>query len=355
MKTPEIVILGAGLSGLTAAYLLQKSGFPSTILEARNRVGGRIHTLRKDGEASVELGATWFGKQHGRLINLMLELNVESAKQYIGEQVFYEMNSMSPPQLLTLPSGSDETFRFKKGTDSIINALAEKLNEATRVKTGTFVDGISESSGKITLFTSGGDVEADVVISTIPPSLFMSTISLQSALPEEFSQIASTTQTWMADSIKVGFTYSEPFWRKKGCSGTIMSNVGPITEMYDHSTVNDDLYALKGFMAGSYYSVSTEQRKKAAQLQLRKFFGEVASRPLSYVEKVWRDEPLTFSRQNENVIPHQNNGHDVYQKPCLDGKLWFAGAETSAISPGYMDGAVNSAETVVKKLLEHIR
>ena len=52
---PGIVIVGAGLSGLTIAYLLQKSGYPSTILEARNRLGGRIHTLRKNGEARLSL------------------------------------------------------------------------------------------------------------------------------------------------------------------------------------------------------------------------------------------------------------------------------------------------------------
>jgi len=355
MNHPEIIIIAAGLSGLTMAYLLQKSGYTSTILEARNRLGGRIHTLRKKDEAPVELGATWFGHQHERLIKLIHELGVDPATQYIGEQVFYEMNSMSPPQLLTLPSGNNETFRFKKGTDSLINALAVKLEEASRVKTGIIVKGISKSSDRVTLFTSNGDVEADIVISTLPPSLFLITISMEPVLPDEFRQIALSTQTWMADSIKVGFTYTQPFWREKGYSGTIMSNVGPITEMYDHSALNGDMYALKGFMAGSFSSVSKEQRQKAAQQQLRRIFGEVADRPLSYVEKVWRDEPLTFSGHNENVIPHQNNGHEVYQKSYLDGKLWFAGAETSAISPGYMDGAVNSANRTFEKVMGAIR
>jgi len=355
MKSPAIIIMGAGLAGLTIAYLLQKSGFSSTILEARNRTGGRIHTQRKSGEASVELGATWFGHQHEELIKLMHELGVDYAEQYIGEQVFYEMNSMSPPQLLTLPSGSDETFRLRNGTDSLINALSDRIDESSPVKTGTIVKEIFDSSSRITLFTSIGQIEADIVISTLPPKLFLDTISVKPALPEYFRQIASSTQTWMADSIKVGFTYSEPFWRGKGYSGTIMSNVGPIIEMYDHSAVNDDFYALKGFMAGSYYSVSADQRREAAMQQLRSFFGDAATRPLSYVEKVWRDEPFTFSRYNENVIPHQNNGHGVYQKPYLDGRLWFAGAETSAISPGYMDGAVNSAKQVVKKIVAQIQ
>jgi len=350
MKKPQITILGAGLSGLTTAYLLQKSGYPSTIYEARNRLGGRIHTLRKKGEAPVELGATWFGNQHERLFELMQELGVERAKQHIGDQVFYEMNSMSPPQLVNLPPGSDDTYRLKNGTDSIINALAEKLDGVSMVKTGTAVKRISNSSDKITLSTSSGDAEADIVISTLPPELFLDTISVEPALPQEFRKIASTTQTWMADSIKVGLTYSEPFWRGAGLSGTIMSNVGPITEMYDHSSFDTKRFALKGFMAGAYYSVSADERRNAALQQLRKFYGEEVMQPLSYVEKVWRQEPFTFSGYADSVIPHQNNGHDVFQKPYLDGKLWFAGAETSAISPGYMDGAVNSARRMAEKI-----
>ncbi len=355
MQTPQITIMGAGLSGLAIAYLLKKSGFPAVILEARNRPGGRIRTVRHDGMAPVELGATWFGNQHNHLIDLMQELGVENTRQYIGDDVFYEMNSMSPPQLVHVPSGNDDTFRLKRGTDSLIQALAGRLNGESVVRTGIVVKEISKASGTIKLMTSKGDVETDILISTLPPKLFSDTISVEPALPSAFMQTAASTHTWMAESIKIGFRYKRPFWRDAGLSGTIMSNVGPLTEMYDHSSYGDEVYALKGFMAGAYYSVSPESRKEAALQQLRKFYGEQSLNPLSTVEKVWRDEPFTFSEYSENVIPHQNNGHDVYQKSYLDGSLWFAGAETSAISPGYMDGAVNSAVMVVKKVLEQIR
>lgn len=44
----HVVILGAGLAGMAAAYELQKAGYKCTILEARSRSGGRIWTVRKD-------------------------------------------------------------------------------------------------------------------------------------------------------------------------------------------------------------------------------------------------------------------------------------------------------------------
>jgi monoamine oxidase len=355
MEKPRITIIGAGLSGLTIACLLQDSGFPATTLEARNRLGGRIYTHRQEGMAPIELGATWFGNQHKYLIDLMQELGVERERQHIGDDLYYEMNSMSPPQLVHLPSGNDETYRLKKGTDSLIHALAGRLDGESRIRTGVVVKRITKVPEKIKLTTSKGDVETDILISTIPPKLFSDTVTVEPALPSSFMKTASLTQTWMADSIKIGFRYKRPFWRGAGLSGTIMSNVGPLTEMYDHSSFGDDVaYALKGFMAGSYYSVSAGRRREAALLQLKKFYGEQSLNPLSIVEKVWRNDPLTFSEYSDNVIPHQNNGHDLFQKPYLEGSLWFAGAETSAISPGYMDGAVNSAKQVVKKIVAQI-
>jgi monoamine oxidase len=68
-KPKRVLILGAGLSGLTAAYKLQQSGIAVTILEAQNRIGGRIftHTMDEESQLTIELGAEWVGESHTKL------------------------------------------------------------------------------------------------------------------------------------------------------------------------------------------------------------------------------------------------------------------------------------------------
>ncbi|KAF5010055.1 hypothetical protein FDECE_3773 [Fusarium decemcellulare] len=56
----DIVIVGAGLSGLQAALDLHQAGRPFLVLEARDRVGGKTHSVdRPDGKGRQELGAAW--------------------------------------------------------------------------------------------------------------------------------------------------------------------------------------------------------------------------------------------------------------------------------------------------------
>jgi uncharacterized protein YmfQ (DUF2313 family) len=55
----RVVVVGAGLAGLAAARALTDAGWDATVVEARERAGGRIWTVRLDNDEIAELGAEW--------------------------------------------------------------------------------------------------------------------------------------------------------------------------------------------------------------------------------------------------------------------------------------------------------
>ena len=69
----DVIVIGAGLSGLQAARLLESEGLSVTVLESRNRVGGRILSYRHIPGAP-EAGGTSFGAGYARLMQVVQDL-----------------------------------------------------------------------------------------------------------------------------------------------------------------------------------------------------------------------------------------------------------------------------------------
>lgn len=76
MPAMRVLVVGAGLSGLTAATHLQTAGFDVTVIEARDRVGGRVHSLRLDNGAVVELGGEWIDSSQRAVRELASSLDL---------------------------------------------------------------------------------------------------------------------------------------------------------------------------------------------------------------------------------------------------------------------------------------
>jgi monoamine oxidase len=87
----DVVIVGAGLSGMIAARKLLEAGLTPVVLEADDRVGGRILTEVVDG-VPLELGAQWIGDTHQRMFGLAAELGVETFAQYDEGETSYELD-----------------------------------------------------------------------------------------------------------------------------------------------------------------------------------------------------------------------------------------------------------------------
>ena len=94
------------------------------------------------------------------------------------------------------------------------------------------------------------------VVLAIPPKLWAKNILFEPSLPTDLMRVGLQTQTWMEDSIKVALTYSQPFWEQEDLPGTLFSNAGPITELYDHCNHKRSKYALCGFINSSLKHLS---------------------------------------------------------------------------------------------------
>jgi monoamine oxidase len=90
-KQFSCVVIGAGLSGLAAAYRLQRSGWEVTIVEARSRIGGRVWTHR-DAKSGLlfEMGGEWIGEDHPRMMALCRHFGLSLQRHRFRESLLQD-------------------------------------------------------------------------------------------------------------------------------------------------------------------------------------------------------------------------------------------------------------------------
>jgi monoamine oxidase len=105
---PKVLVVGAGIAGLVAAYRLSQAGVPVDIVEARNRIGGRIYTLQNALGTSipVDLGGEFIDTKHTSLRSLAQELGLQIAdlsaadKDLIPGTLYFQGRKISEKEIL---------------------------------------------------------------------------------------------------------------------------------------------------------------------------------------------------------------------------------------------------------------
>ena len=90
-RATDVVIVGAGLSGLAAARRLASEHVTCLVVEARDRVGGRTFARTVQG-LRIDLGGQWIGAKHERLTALAARLGLETFPTYHRGQKVLEMD-----------------------------------------------------------------------------------------------------------------------------------------------------------------------------------------------------------------------------------------------------------------------
>jgi putrescine oxidase len=117
----DVVVVGAGASGLTVAYELKKAGHSVVVLEARDRVGGRLWTDTIDG-AMLELGGQWVSPEQDALKQTIAELGLQRYPRYReGDSVYVDATG-------TTTRFTGEIFPVPAVTEKIMVELIEKLD-----------------------------------------------------------------------------------------------------------------------------------------------------------------------------------------------------------------------------------
>jgi monoamine oxidase len=132
----EIVVVGAGLSGLTVGYRLKKAGYPVTIYEARNRPGGRVFTVRLNG-APHELGghdlnAGGKAENISRLaqeLGLGFDTQVVSARSWFYDSMKKEVISVGSDSRARIETVTSETIRKMGDLEKSHSDLGQVLNQ----------------------------------------------------------------------------------------------------------------------------------------------------------------------------------------------------------------------------------
>ena len=333
MKKDKLIIIGAGLSGLYSAYLLQDR-FHITILEARDRIGGRILTIEDH-----DMGPSWVWSHQRNILDLTKELELELFVQHTQGLALYD----TPKGIESFTAQAQPpSARIVGGLSKLVKALYQKL-DLSSVKLNEAVTHLEDSGDGVIVKTQKSSYSASKVILTIPPRLAAESITYRPALTKDIQDKMLLTPTWMGHSAKCVIEYKEAFWRQEGLSGFVFSPLGPLSEVHDACTKNNA--ALFGFI---HTQAPRDNIKDLIIKQLLRLFGEKALNYTNIHIIDWKNDPLTATKDDaKGLSSHPSYGMDI---SYFEEKLLFGGTELSFKEGGYLEGALNKAVQIVQKL-----
>lgn len=350
----DVLIVGAGLAGLSLADQLDRSARDFHLIEARERIGGRILS-EKVGESSFDLGPAWFWPGQRRLEALTKRFELTVFEQYASGSIVSE-NQHGEVRRGAGFASMQGSYRLAGGLSQLTSSLARGLQRDRLQLNARLVSIIKREHGlDAVVHTSKGavDFHAKQIVLALPPRLVSNTVQLSPDLPHEIESALSAIPTWMAGQAKIVAVYDRPYWREAGLSGDAMSQFGPMVEIHDASPAKGGPFALFGFVGvpADIRLTHKEELRVAASDQLRRLFGESIPEPLEILVQDWAHETYTSTGQDQAP----GAGHPAYAYPEAFRKLWgnsliLSSTEVAPQFGGYLEGALEAAENAFRLL-----
>nr|WP_244885377.1 NAD(P)/FAD-dependent oxidoreductase [Gordonia hydrophobica] len=343
------MVVGAGAGGLAAATALVDAGCAVTVLEARDRIGGRAHSVTIDGGA-IDLGATWFWANEPLVASLVGHLELPTFEQHLVGDALFDAGVVQ--RLDGNPVDAPAT-RVAAGAQSLVEALADRLPDGT-IRLGRPVHTIVADADGVRVCTPTDEIAADHVVVAVPPPLAAESIHFVPDLPGDVRRTAERTAVWMGGMVKAVAVYDAPFWRDRGLSGAAISHVGPFREFHDHSGPDGRPAAIFGFAPAVGLPVHDDDGIAAAfRTQLTTLFGRDAAHPTMTRVANWSAEQYT---QPTAAVGAGTGtyGHAVFHRPVHE-RIHWASTETAPAFAGHLEGALGSGLRAAAAVAESAR
>ncbi|MCW6008888.1 FAD-dependent oxidoreductase [Micromonospora sp. CPCC 205371] len=439
----DVVVVGAGLAGLTAARRLWQAGLSVVVLEARNRVGGRVLDVPvgPGPDEVVEQGGQWAGPGQQRILALAREfgiatfpsyahgvsvlasagrvrryrgtvppmgwwtlagyarlarridslaaglppaapwraarareLDAQTVAAWVGARTANGRLRMFMDLAVRVVYGADpeevslldflaavrsagslgallddaQSIRFVGGPAQIPARMAADLGK--RVRLAQVVRRVDWEPGQVSVRTDDVIIGAHWAIVALPPPL-AARLHFTPPLPAARDQLLQRLP--MGSISKVNVVYERPFWRSAGLNGFALADHGTVRTVVDNSPPSGQPGVLVAFIAGSdadMYVDDPQAQTRAVLRALTGFFGEPANAPVSIHATDWAAEPWTRGGYGSYSPPGaltRFGGERI--RPI--GPVHWAGTETAAEWPGYMEGAIASGEHAATEIL----
>ncbi len=348
----DVVVVGAGVSGLHTAWRLARAGKSVIVCEARNRVGGRLlSALPETAEAPVDLGATWIWPGERQVMSLVSELGLTTYRHFDDGAMLFD--GPRGPQVIPGIDQSTPSLRIGGGTAAITDGLLQRLEPGT-VRLASEVQGIRvQGNGGLRVeFDDQPAVDACHVVLAVAPALALGQIAFSPALPDDLVRRAAVMPVWMGNIVKTVVLYESPFWRSAGWAGTAVSQSGPLNEIHDHCGLHGTPAALFGFTAlNSPGQPAPEPEPILAQLV--RLFGPEAAHPREVLRQDWSRERHTSPADVSRRTDYGLFGHAAFAQAYFGGRLHFCSCETSGGS-GHIEEALAASERTVSAILGRV-